>query len=321
MAIPKFDSDVAIISKLGDYPRADDALSPDEFKAKFDAAAILIKDYINNVLIKNLDELVDVQALLDSILDTTLSKSDKAAAAKATGDALTKAVAGRRMDVAKIFELTLRSGDFVFGDTTAAKATLTTANTVRVTGFSCIAQGNLAEIAKGSYTDLTYENCPVGSYRNDLICGRISRTADGTETQSIVLIKGAELASAGADPAHNGGNLNKSGAVTRDVPLYRLKLHGSDVSLERVYTGWTGIAARQSENAILYAANWQDGYQTVNVSGVTADNNVFISVPETGFEAYTDAEIRCVEQSAGKLKFKCESTPSGDITVGVLTIS
>ena len=275
----------------------------------------------NTGKIPSLDELVDVQALLNGILDTTLSKADKAAAAKATGDALKKAVTERRMDVAKIFELTLRSGDFVFGDSTAAKATLTAANTVRVTGFSCIAQGNLAEISKGGYADLTYESCPVGSYRNDLICGRISRTADGTETRSIVLIKGTEFAAAGVDPTYESGNLNSADAVTRDVPMYRLKLHGSDVSLERIYTGWTEIAARRNVDVVLSASKWEDGYQVVDVAGVTADNNVFISVPEASYEAYTDAGIRCVEQSAGKLKFKCDSTPSGNITVGVLIVS
>lgn len=318
MAIPKFDSDVAIISKLGDYPRADDALSPDDFKAKFDAAAILIKDYINNVLIKNLDELVDVQALLDGILDTTLSKSDKAAAAKATGDALKTAVTGRRMDVAKIFEYAIRNGDYVvsIGTTPAA---FTSSTTVRVPACSFLAQGNLVEF--GTYTDVSFTGVSGNNYRNDLICGRVSRAEDGTETNSIVLIKGTELVSAGEDPEYKDGDLNSSGAAVHDVPLYRLKSHGSDVTIEKAYKDWEPVAAKGNENVVLSSSGWSGGYQTVAVNGVTADNNVFISVPETGFEAYTDAEIRCVEQSAGKLKFKCESTPSGNITVGVLTIS
>lgn len=88
MAIEKLSSDLEIISKLGDYPLADDGLEPDQFKAKFDEAGKIIKQYINDVLIPSLDALVDVDALLKDILDTTLTKADKAANAKATGTAL-----------------------------------------------------------------------------------------------------------------------------------------------------------------------------------------------------------------------------------------
>lgn len=90
MAIPKFEDDIEVISKLGDYPGSDNNLSTDGFRSKFDEAAVKFKRYINNVLIPNLDMIVDVRALLLGILDKTLTMSDKAAEAKATGDALNK---------------------------------------------------------------------------------------------------------------------------------------------------------------------------------------------------------------------------------------
>lgn len=90
MEIPKFLDDLNIISKLGDYPRSDDGLSTTQFKAKFDEAGLKLQTYINNTLLPYLNQLVDVQALLNGILDSTLSLADKAANAKATGDALTK---------------------------------------------------------------------------------------------------------------------------------------------------------------------------------------------------------------------------------------
>lgn len=71
----------------------------------------------------------------------------------------------------------------------------------------------------------------------------------------------------------------------------------------------------------LTVSGWSDGYQTVSASGVTADNAVLISVPESSYETYMDAGIRCVEQQKGKLKFKCESTPDSNITVGILSIN
>lgn len=90
MAIPKFEENVNIISQLPNYPGSEGGLTPAEFRAKFDEAASLIKEYLNNVLTPELDSLVDVEALLNKVLDATLSMPDKAAQAKAVGDALEK---------------------------------------------------------------------------------------------------------------------------------------------------------------------------------------------------------------------------------------
>lgn len=90
MALPKFEDDLAFISKLGDYPGSDNNLTPEQFRERFDMAALLIQEYLNNQLVPGLDQLVDVQALLNGILDSTLSLADKAANAKATGDALSR---------------------------------------------------------------------------------------------------------------------------------------------------------------------------------------------------------------------------------------
>ena len=90
MAIPKFEENVNIISQLPNYPGSEGGLTPAEFREKFDEAASLIKEYLNNVLTPELDSLVDVESLLNKVLDATLSMPDKAAQAKAVGDALEK---------------------------------------------------------------------------------------------------------------------------------------------------------------------------------------------------------------------------------------
>lgn len=51
MAIPRFDEDLAIISKLGDNPGSDNNLTTDAFRAKFDEGPLKIQQYLNEVLI------------------------------------------------------------------------------------------------------------------------------------------------------------------------------------------------------------------------------------------------------------------------------
>lgn len=51
MAIPRFDEDLAIISKLGDNPGSDNNLTTDAFRAKFDEGPLKIQNYLNDVLI------------------------------------------------------------------------------------------------------------------------------------------------------------------------------------------------------------------------------------------------------------------------------
>lgn len=83
----------------------------------------------------------------------------------------------------------------------------------------------------------------------------------------------------------------------------------------------TATALKQRATAVLTASGWEEGYQTVIVGGVTENNDVFVSVPEAYYEAYSDAGIRCVEQSTGRLKFFSDSAPTVDINVGILIIS
>lgn len=90
MAIPKFEENVDIISNLPNYPGSEGGLTPEEFRAKFDEAAHIIKNYLNNTLTPELDQLIDVQALLNGILDETLTFANKAARADAVGAALKK---------------------------------------------------------------------------------------------------------------------------------------------------------------------------------------------------------------------------------------
>jgi hypothetical protein len=118
------------------------------------------------------------------------------------------------------------------------------------------------------------------------------------------------------------------GLVTESISIDTTVMHNqfeaflSSISklLDDLQQG-TATALKRRETAVLNASGWKDGYQTVVVGGVTEANDVFVSVPETYYEPYMNAGIRCVEQSAGRLKFFSDSAPTVDITVGILIIS
>ena len=86
MAIPKFTSDVSVISKLGTKPNTDNGLSDEQLKAKFDEAPNLIKEYINNKLVPAVAQVEtnasNARALAEGIAPIASDAAQLAAAAK-----------------------------------------------------------------------------------------------------------------------------------------------------------------------------------------------------------------------------------------------
>lgn len=57
MVFPKLTDDLSILSKLGDNPGADDGLTAEGLKSKFDEAALIIQAYLNGTLVETLNQL------------------------------------------------------------------------------------------------------------------------------------------------------------------------------------------------------------------------------------------------------------------------
>ena len=220
MAIKPLEADVEIISKLGTNPGIDDGLSEAQLKAKFDAAAKIIKDYINNYLIHQIDSVVDVDALLKNILDTTLSKSDKAANAAATGDAIRA--------LRTFFAEVVHSGDYVLEADGNFAAEAAGEAVVRVKGGKGVMLGNLFSLNLEEYEDVNLEDGTYGLYRNDLIVVRCSRAEDKSLSYALVNLTGEQTSGDPVDPAYEKGDINADANV-RDFPLYRIKFNGLDI--------------------------------------------------------------------------------------------
>lgn len=255
MAIPEFMVDMNIISKLGEYPGSDNGLTSQGFKAQFDKAGLFIKEYINTILLPELNMMVDVEALLNGILDETLTQPDKAAPAKKVGDILKLLEAQLGINQALFFSKTVQSGDYVLGTDQQFNAAAITANEVRVYGGEAVAQGHLMSLNIGSYASVPITSGLYGTYRNDLICARFERDAEGNETHSIAVIEGTQNQIGGVDPAYNQGDINTLGAAVYDVPLYRVVLTGVDVALEPLFT----VQKNLVDAVIAQLSRWEGG--------------------------------------------------------------
>ena len=57
MKFPEFTDDLSIVSKLGDNPGADNGLTAEGLKAKFDEGPLAVQRFLNSVLIAKLNEI------------------------------------------------------------------------------------------------------------------------------------------------------------------------------------------------------------------------------------------------------------------------
>ena len=133
-------------------------------------------------------------------------------------------------DHASLFEAAFRSGQFVMNSGNNFKASLISANQVRISDGEMIMQGRFVRINPAAYEDVAIENGAQGYLRNDLIVMRYTRDADtGIESIGLVAIKGQAVAADPADPQHQVGDINDGGNLVNDFPLYRIPLDGLNV--------------------------------------------------------------------------------------------
>ena len=90
-----------------------------------------------------------------------------------------------------------------------------------------------------------------------------------------------------------------------------LKTNGTTAS-------WESTTTSPATMPVLLAANWSNKEQTVSVTGVTADNVVYVSPAPMSTEEYGQCGVYAYAQAAGTLTFKCEDVPTNDLTVNII---
>lgn len=84
------------------------------------------------------------------------------------------------------------------------------------------------------------------------------------------------------------------------------------------------LSAKQDQHSktdiTLVAGNWSNKAQTVNVTGVTANNTVLIAPVPASSGLYGACGVLCTAQAEGTLTFTCDFTPSDNILVNVVIL-
>lgn len=320
MALKKLEASLDIISALGTNPGSDNDLNEEQLKAKFDEAANIIKDYLNNHLIPELDKTVDVDALLKDILDSTLSKHDKAANAESTGSAI--------RNLRSFFEKVVHSGDYVLMSGGSFAADNPSNMTVHIQDGTGVMQGNLFTLAA---QNLELDEGTYGLNRNDLIVVRGSRASDNSLTYSFEVLKGTNTSGDPVDPAYQMDDINLTESV-REFPIYRVKFEGLNIAQieplfapEKTFADQIADQKTKKVPVTLLASGWSASApytQAVAVPGLT-DEKQALAYPDVPEDATQEAafmeeagKITSCRRSGSTMTFRCrEEKPEIDIPV------
>ena len=294
MALPKFEKDISIISKLSDQPNdtAGSALSAADLKAKFDEGGNELKKFINETLIPYLEG-IEAAASLGIKAISGMSEAGNVQEAlealkfaidnTATGSIPDSSLGGEKLEPDSITDRELAPGAVQFSNM-APNAVSGDVVSDKGIGGSKLEDGCLENRHLGK---LIVEDENIADKTIDA-AGKIK---DGTLTAKLFAPGSVQTPAIG------------DGAVT-DTKIIK-------------------GAVSESFSVTLPAASWADGSQTVSASGVTADNTVIVSpAPEAeNYAAYTEAAVRCAAQAAGTLTFVCETAPETALTVNVTVIN
>lgn len=137
-------------------------------------------------------------------------------------------------DIASLMTGLIGPDDCVLMTGEGLPARMETSNTLSLGTGDLLMQGRHVRFASSSTVGV--ESGTPGMKRNDLLVCRYMKAADGVETASLVVLKGAPTSGTPQDPAWEHGRIIE-GATTADMPLYRIPLDGITVqALKPMFT-------------------------------------------------------------------------------------
>lgn len=132
-----------------------------------------------------------------------------------------------------------------------------TNNTIRVYSGEGMINGRHFRILPNEYTEFTIENGNQGVKRRDLLVVRYEKLADGKESITPVVIKGA-AASNPSDPVYNRGDVYEGDTIV-DFPLYRVTLDGINIAtIEKLFDVLPSLSSVWPVGSIYMSVNSTD---------------------------------------------------------------
>lgn len=204
MAIPKFEADLNIISKLADKPNDAEGLSPLALKEEFDRAGLLVKEYINEILVPqaNIDidnaskgiggTGVDGSSIVDGTVTASKLAANSVTAEKIAEDAVTvEKIAPKAVTEEAFADASIPTRAYKQGSITAA----------------ALAQNSVTadKIAEGAVSGAKLANYSVTS----------EKIADAARTQHWTLEVGTDWNGTAAPYTQN---IAANGMLNTDIP-------------------------------------------------------------------------------------------------------
>ena len=211
-------------------------------------------------------------------------------------------------------------------------ATVISANEVQITDGLLVAEGCMAEVARGTTESMTIENGSQGVLRTDLIVARYTKAAGtAVEAMELVVIKGTPAASDPATPSYNTG-LIADGDSPVDFPIYQVNLNGISITsvdaLVSTVSVLDAITALQStvtelqdtvSNTKLTMVNAPLGNLPFNSSGATGGTIDVSSYIPTGYSMI--GAIPAYSGYFGAYFYSCAAVSATSVYVQLMRIS
>ena len=168
------------------------------------------------------------------------------------------------------------NGQYILNRGQIFSATVVTNNKLRIFDGDLVMQGRHARINKGEYVDLTIENGATNYNRNDLVVARYTKNASsGVEAVNLVVIKGTAAIGTPADPAYTNGDIMNDGTVLNDMPLYRVRLNGLNVSGVTLLAEKVPNLFAMAESINKFENNIEVTNDGIDLNGKYIDNALF----------------------------------------------
>jgi len=337
MALSLLEAEVENVSALSDQPNDNDGLSADELKAVFDAAGVAIKNYLNNILVPELEAAINAAAsgiAMDALsgsmfIDGTIT-ADKLSQEEGLEAVVTNAVRDYAITINKLamplqtLISNLQNSVNTLTTTMGTKATLSAlANVAKSGNYSdlnglptipVIDATAVADSTNGLQSRIIQQmleqkadkshavNANTFGLGSNSLYGhvKLSDETNSTSGQGAGIAATPAAVKAAYDLANGKAPNSHVSQVANDTTLGHVKVSAGTCTLSSGSRAWSNVA----------------------VSGATFNSNdlVFIAPATASTTQWMDNSVRPTAQGTNVLSFAASTNTTAVITVNVVVI-